>query len=251
MIAASAAADRLAAMSRMPLTPSPSRRSRKRLWIAILIACGLVAMAAAWSVTPLARVFDPGVLAACEQQVRDSSLAPLIVIPAFVIGGLAAAPATLMIGATVLLFGAWPGVAYAFAGMMINAMVLYAIGRHTARATVEEWLARRTDSRLAAFNRLLVRRGVFAVTLMRLMPIPFLLQSVMIGVSRIGVVDYVLGTSIGILPVMALMAGVVTQFDAWLAHPAWTRLLALIGTGFVVVAIGWMLKRWVARSVRP
>ena len=248
---AAPAADRLAAMSRLPHMQSPPRRSRKRLWIAILVVCALVALAAAWSLTPLSRVFDPRVLAAYEQQVRDSSFAPLMVIPAFVIGGFVAAPGTLMIGATVLLFGAWPGVAYAFAGMMVNGVVIYAIGRFAARATIEEWLARRTDSRLAAFKRLLARRGFFAVTLMRLTPIPYSLQNVMIGASGIGVADYILGTSIGILPVMAFMAGVVTQFDAWLAHPAWAQLLALIGTGVAVVAIGWMLKRWVARSVPP
>ncbi|MEO8937581.1 MAG: VTT domain-containing protein [Burkholderiaceae bacterium] len=237
-------------MSRPPAPPPCPRDARKRPGSAILIVCALAVLAVVWGVTPMARVFDATTLVAWQQQLRGWSFAPLLVIPAFVIGGLVAAPATLMIGATVLLFGAWSGVAYAFVGMLVSGSVVYAIGRHAARAMVDEWLAQRADSRLAVFDGLLARRGFVAVALMRLTPIPFSLQNVVIGASRITFRDYLLGTAIGILPVMALMAGVVTQFDAWLAHPAWTRLLALIATAVVVVAIAWMLRRWVARSAR-
>jgi uncharacterized membrane protein YdjX (TVP38/TMEM64 family) len=219
--------------------------------IALLIACAFVALAVAWSVTPLARLFDPRNLAAYEQQVRASPVAALMVIPAFVIGGVVATPGTLMIGATVLLFGSWPGAAYAFAGMTVNGVVVYLLGRFGARATVEDWLARHAGSRLAAFSSLLARRGFLAVALIRLTPIPFTLQSVAAGASRIGFADYVLGTCIGILPIIALLAGVASQLEAWIANPAWGRLAALVASAIVVVAMGWALRRWVARGVRP
>ncbi len=223
------------------------RTSHARFVAAVLIVLTLIALAVAWSVTPLAGMLDPRRLAAYEQQARGWLLAPLVVVALHVASGLVAAPATLMIGATVLLFGAWPGVLYAFAGMMTNGAVVYAIGRYAARDMVDDWLARKAGSRLEAFNRTLVRRGFVAVALMRLTPIPFTLQNLMAGASRIGFLDFVLGTAIGILPVIALMAGVATEFDAWLEHPDWGRLLALIGAVLAAAAIAWSLKRWAVR----
>ncbi len=214
-----------------------------------MIAIGvlLVGLAIAWSVTPLAEVLDPRKLAGIEQQLRHWSWAPLVLIAIFVASGLIATPATLMIGATVLLFGTWPGVLYAFAGMLANGTVVYAIGRYGARDMVDEWLARRSGSRLEMFNRQLGRRGFIAVALIRLTPIPYSLQNVLAGASRIGYPDFLLGTAIGILPVIALMAGLATEFDAWASHPDWRRLLALLGAAVAVIVIGWSIKRWAAR----
>ena len=235
----------------MPVPQSPSERaaiaSRARATVIALIAVMLIALAIAWSVTPLSRVFDPHVLAAYEHQVRDWPLAPLVIIAIHVVSGLIATPGTLMIGATVLLFGAWPGSLYAFVGMMANAVVVYAIGRFAARATVDRWLARHADSRLGHLNRQLARRGFLAMALIRLTPIPYSLVNVIAGASRIGFLDFVLGTAIGILPVIALLAGVAAEFDAWIEHPAWGRLFALVAVGLAVVAIAWSLRRWAVR----
>ncbi len=234
----------------MQVSPEPvhvSRRSRTRLVVVIAIGVFLLGLAIAWSVTPLAQVLDPRKLAGIERQVRDWPLAPFVLIAIFVASGLIATPATLMIGATVLLFGTWPGVLYAFAGMLANGTVVYAIGRYGARDMVDEWLTRRSGSRLEAFNRQLGRRGFIAVALIRLTPIPYSLQNVLAGTSRIGYPDFLLGTSIGILPVIALMAGLATEFDAWASHPDWGRLLALIAAAIVVLAAIWSIKRLVAR----
>lgn len=229
---------------------SPRSDSPRALLGAILIVCALTVLALAWSFTPLGRLFDAARLSTYAEQVRASSIAPLLVVPAFVVGGLIAAPGTFMIGATVLLFGGWPGAAYAYAGMMVNSLVTYAVGRFGARGAVEHWLARHSGSRVAGFNRLLARRGLFAVVLIRLTPFPFTVLSVAAGASRLGLADYVLGTAIGILPIIALLAGIASQLDAWLAHPDWIRLLALAATAIGVVAIAWMLKRWVVGTLR-
>ena len=217
----------------------------------VLIAVVLVVLAVAWSLTPLARLFDPRVLVVYEQQIRDWPLAPLAIVAAHVLSGLIATPGTLMIGATVLLFGAWPGALYAFAGMLANGITVYAIGRFAARDAVDQWLARRTGSRLDSLNRQLSRRGFVAIALIRLAPIPYSLVNVVAGASRIGFADFVLGTAIGILPVISLLTGVVSWFEAWLEHPAWSGLLVLIGVALAVLAIAWPLRRWaVGRSDR-
>jgi phospholipase D1/2 len=234
-------------MQASPAQVSVIRRSRTRLIGMIAIGVLLVGLAIAWSVTPLAQVLDPRKLAGIEQQLRNWPFAPFAVIAIFVASGLIATPATLMIGATVLLFGTWPGILYAFAGMLANGTVVYAIGRFGARDMVDEWLARRSGSRLDAFNRRLGQRGFIAVALIRLTPIPYSLQNVLAGASRIGYPDFLLGTAIGILPVIALMTGLATEFDAWASHPDWGRLLALFAAAIAVIAIGWSIRRWAAR----
>ena len=220
---------------------------RPHPWLVVVIVAILIALAAAWSLTPLSRIFDPHVLAMYEQQVRAWPLAPLAVVAIHVLSGLIATPGTLMIGATVLLFGAWPGALYALVGMVANAIVVYAIGRFAARDTVDQWLVRHADSRLASINRQLARRGFLAMALIRLTPIPYSLVNVIAGASRIGFVDFVLGTAIGLLPVIALLAGVAAEFEAWIAEPAWGSLFALIGVGVAVLAIAWSLRRWALR----
>ncbi len=212
-----------------------------------LLALFLVALAVAWTVTPLSRALDPEILSAYQRQARAWPLAPVVVVAIHVLSGLVAAPGTLMIGATVVLFGAWPGALYAFAGMIVNGITVYAIGRFAARDLVDGWLARRTGSRLDAWNFRLAARGFVAIALLRLAPIPFSLQNVVAGASRVGFVDFVAGTAVGLLPAMILMTGVATQFATWLADPDWRGLATLLGTALVaIVAVG-SLGRWALR----
>ena len=236
-------------MSR-PSTTSPPpviAASRTRLVGAALLAVVLIALAIAWTVTPLSRILDPQVLAGYQRQARDWPLAPLAVVAIHVASGFVAAPGILMIGATVVLFGAWPGALYAFAGMLANGITVYAIGRFAARDLVDGWLARHDDSRLDAWNTRLARRGFVAIALLRLAPIPFSLQNVVAGASRIGFVDFVTGTAVGLLPAMILMTGVAAQFAAWLAHPDWRGLAILIGATLVAAVVIGTLGRWALR----
>lgn len=235
-----------------PASPSPDRRPKTRMGaraFAAIVAL-LAVLAVAWTVTPLARLLDPGVLVAYERQVRAWPLAPLAIIVVHVLSGLIAAPGMLMIAATVLLFGAWPGALYALLGMLANGITVYAIGRFGARRAVDQWLAGRAGSRLDGLNRLLARRGVLTIALVRLAPVPYSLVNIIAGASRIGFVDFVLGTAIGLLPVIALLAGVASRFEAWLEHPGTDSLLALAGVVFAMVCIAVGLRYWVVRRGR-
>ena len=227
--------------------PSNAAASRTRLVGVVLIAFFLIALAIAWTVTPLARVLDPQLLLAYERQARASPLAPFIVVAIHVASGLVAAPATLMIGATVVVFGVWPGTLYAFAGMLVNAVTVYAIGRFAARDLVDGWLARRTGSRLDAWNTRLATRGFVAIALLRLAPIPFSLQNIVVGASRVRFVDYIAGTAVGILPAIIVMTGVAAQFAAWLVRPDWGGLATLLGTALVAILVVGSLGRWALR----
>ncbi len=217
------------------MTRTTPRRTRVRLALVALAVIGLFALAATWAFSPLARALDLHAIESHAQQVRAWPLAGPVAIGLFVVGGLVAAPSTLMIGATVVLFGAWPGVPYAFVGMMLNGILIYTLGRHAARDLVDAWLARRAGSKLNDFNRLLARRGFVAIALIRMTPIPYTLQNVMAGAARVTVADFLLGTSIGLIPVFVVMTIIATGLGRWLTAP--TPASLAIGAGVALVGL--------------
>ena len=207
----------------------------------------LAGLALAWSISPLKHAFDIHALAAMGHTLRASPFAPLALMGVYVIAGLIAMPLTLLIGATVIAFGAWPGALYAFVGALINGTLIYAIGRFAGRDLVNDWLARRGGSKIDALNHQLERRGLLAMALIRLTPIPYSLVNVIAGASKIRFIDFVVGSALGLLPVIGLLAGLAVEFDEWLQHPSWRQLLALIAAAIVVVAVIWAIKRLVAQ----
>ncbi len=218
----------------------------------VLLAAALaviVVLAVLWSVGPLARLVGPGALERVRGTLREWPLAPLVVIGGYVVLGFVAAPATLMIGATILLFGPLVGAVYAFTGMLANAVATYGVSRVTAREVVDAWLARRVGSKLALLNRLLERRGFVAIVLMRLTPTPYTLQNVLAGAARIHALSFVIGTAVGIVPVIALMAGVATRYGAWTGDDGFGDvLLSAIAVVAVIAAVGYVThlaaKHW-------
>ena len=227
--------------------PSRARGKRTRIIVAAGMVAALAALALAWTVSPLRHAFDVHALAALGHTLRVSPFAPLALRGVYVIAGLIAMPLTLLIGATVLVFGAWPGSLYAYAGSLISGTLIYSIGRFAGRDLVNDWLARRGGSKFEALNQLLGRRGLLAIALIRLAPLPYSLINVIAGASKIRFIDFVLGTALGLLPVIGLLAGLAVEFDEWLQHPSWRHLLALVVAAIVVVAVLWAIKRWVAR----
>src|SRR5690606_37882227 len=104
------------------------QRSARRM----IAGAAFVAAAAAvllWRYTPLAEWADPELIAAWMERMRESAWAPLVVIAAFVVGGLVVFPLTLLITATAIVFAPWIALALSVTGAMLNAITLYFIGR--------------------------------------------------------------------------------------------------------------------------
>lgn len=215
--------------------------------VVVVAVVVLVALALAWTVGPLAGALDPAKLADAAARLRDWPPAPFAVVVFFMVGNLVAVPSTLMIATTVLLFGGLRGAAYAYVGLLVSGSVIYAVGRFAARAPVERWLARRNDPRLARFHERVTRHGLVAVTLLRMTPIPFPLQSVVLGAARIGYGPFLFGTALGLVPIILLLAGVAAQVQAWIASPDLSHAAWLIGGIVAVVAGIWAVRRWFMR----
>ncbi|WP_269509165.1 VTT domain-containing protein [Burkholderia sp. IMCC1007] len=205
----------------------------------------VAALALAWRFSPLGKSLNVASLAHAAATAAQLPGAPALLLGGYVVAATLSVPITLLIAATGLVFGAWPGFAYASAGTMAAAAVTYGIGR---------WLGRDVVRRLAGAraNRLsehLGRRGVVAMTVLRLLPIaPFTIVNLVAGASHIGLRDFLIGTAIGMLPGIVLTVTFAHQLTAAFSHPgpgafAWLAAIgiALVGVSVLLVRA---LRRW-------
>ena len=206
--------------------------------IAILVA---IALALVWRYTPLADIVTPKSVIAYAESLGDYWWAPLAVILSYTPATLVMFPRWLITLAAVAIFGPWAAFAYAELGVVLAALCGYAMGRLVRHDTV--W--RMAGPRLHRLTRVLRRRGLIAVTTVRLVPIaPFIVINVGMGAMRIRLHHYLIGTVLGMLPGMLATTVLGDQLTEAISEP--TRANLWIGAaGLLVLAtIAFAGQRW-------
>ena len=134
---------------------------------------------------------------------------------AYVVAVVLGMPVLALITLGVLIFGPWPGMAYALAGMVAGAVVTYGVGRLTGAQALDRLL----KGRLQLMSTHLHRRGLWAVVLLRVLPgMPFIVVNLGAGALRVRWRDYVLGTVLISLFMRQVHQAVRTATpEAWLA----------------------------------
>jgi len=214
-----------------------------------LIGVGLVVvgLTLAWRYTPLSEWLDAAVIQETFEEIADMRSAPLIVIAAFVVGGLLVFPVLLLIAATAAAFGPWFGFAYAACGALASALVTYGLGRVIGGRTLDTVLG----PRLNRIRRNIARRGVLAIAAVRMVPIaPFTLVNLVAGATRIPLLDYVFGTILGMAPGLVLMSALGYQIFSIITHPTWTNVLLLLAAVVAWVGLSIGVQALLIRSRR-
>ncbi len=229
------------------LVPEPATREETRVRAVALAAVVLVIAAAAlaWRHVPAARGLGLGTLVAWAQHLEAQPLVVAATFAAYMLGGLMLVPVTLLIGATVLVFGPIEGALYATGGALASAASSYAIGRALGRDLVRRLAGRG----LNALSRRLAKRGLLAMTLVRLLPLaPFTIVNAVAGASHIGWRDFLLGTLLGMLPGIVVIAAFVDSTVAVVNDPGLRTIAVLLAVAAVACAAIWSVQRWVART---
>lgn len=222
----------------------PARRSRDRVrsrltWI-VVGALALAMLAIAWRQLGLGEIGLADRLAALGEASRESVWAPVIVVALFVAGGLVLVPLTVMIGVTAAVFGPWLGIPIALAGALASGSVTFALGRMLERRLIRRIAGRR----LTQLSRRLARRGLVAVTLIRLLPVaPYSIVNVVAGGSRIRWRDFLLGTTIGLAPGLLLTSAFVDRAIAAITSPSPASVATLAAVLLAIVGTGWAIHR--------
>jgi uncharacterized membrane protein YdjX (TVP38/TMEM64 family) len=189
-----------------------------------------------WRYTALQELARPGALEGLLAGVAENPLAPAVVILLFVCAGLVGFPVTILIAATAVSFGAWPGLPFAAAGALASATVTYGVGSWLGARTLRRFLG----PRLNRIRRGIARRGILAVTTVRLVPVaPFTLVNLVAGALKVPLADYLVGTALGLAPGLAAMSLLGDQLARILAGPT------LFDVGVLVAAV----IAWIGLSV--
>lgn len=207
--------------------------ARRRLlaWAVALLA--LLALAAAWSWTPLREWIAPGVLADGLEHIRAEPWAPMVVLAGFLVGGLLVLPVTLMTVLTLATFGPVLGFVYALVGSAASAMLSFGIGRGLGRRSVEQL----AGTRVHRMSRRLGRHGLLAIALLRMMPVAhFTVVSLSAGASHVRARDFLAGTVLGMAPGLAAIALFFDRVQAAARQPDPAHMLGVLGVGAAIVA---------------
>ncbi len=207
----------------------PAHRSVLRFAAALAV---LLAVGVAWRSSP------------APEWIRALPAAPAVVFAAFVLAALAFVPATLLVGLTALTFAPVPALELAWAGGVVSAALTYWLGRWLGTERLQRWWG----ARLVWLRGQLLRQGVSALAMARLLPVAnFSAVNALAGALRLPFGSFLAGNALGLVPgvlAMILFARIVT---AVAQTPAWSSILPLAGiVVVVVVALGW-LRRALAR----
>lgn len=215
--------------ARPPRRQPPRRVRSRRRWFRLAAgALVLATLISLWTWGPLREMASPEAMASLAGDVQGNPAAMLGAIVVHAVAGLVAMPVTLLIVATMLVFGPAWGAGIALAGCLANAAAVHAVGRLLG-GNVES----RLSGRFSLVTALLRRHGVASIALVRLVPLaPYTVVSVLAGIVRVPFRAYILGTALGLLPGIVALAILGKGLRDALENPSpatWMILCGLVG----------------------
>ena len=207
--------------------------------IAVILVV-LLSLAAAWRWTPLSEWISSENLAAWTRDIRGSSLSFLIVLGAYVVGGLIMIPITLLVGVTAMVFSPTWGALYALSGCLLNALATYSIGSRLGKQTVRKL----AGQRLNRLSRQMAKKGILTVAIIRNIPVaPFTIVNMIAGASHIRLKDYLIGTAIGMLPGILIITVFADRLLHTIQNPGWLNAVIAAVLATVMIFGSWWLKK--------
>ncbi|MDN3524601.1 TVP38/TMEM64 family protein [Halomonas sabkhae] len=178
---------------------------------------------------------------------RDASWAVLVVMAAYAAASLVMFPLSLLVALTGLLFGPWWGFAYSLAGTLAASVLTWWVGRRLGR----DALMRYGGKHLKGLSRYLSGRGIRTMTVVNLLPLaPFTLTNMMAGAFHLRFRDYMIGSTLGIVPGLAGVTLLGSQLGELVTATS-TREVVLSVLGLLAgVGVLFALKRWSQRRQR-
>jgi phospholipase D1/2 len=210
-----------------------------------MFAVACLALTALWKFTPLATFLDGNHVTGWARRAGDQWWVPILVVLLYTPVAFTLFPRPLLTLFAVIAFGPFMGFVYAMLGIELSAWVSFVLGKKMDRNTVR----RIAGTKLNGILKVLRRRGLLAMTALRLVPIaPFLVEGVVAGAARVKVSDFLIGTALGMLPGTLTSTVFGDQLQIWLEDPSrinyWAIALVL---GLLGIAT-WLVRRWLFAS---
>jgi uncharacterized membrane protein YdjX (TVP38/TMEM64 family) len=172
-------------------------------------------------------------------------LAPFVVIAVFIVSGFVAAPLSLVMIPTIVVFGPLAGSLWTVIGATLSGALFFWLGSRGS-ALVDRF--RNQSSGGTSLGRLVERNGVVAVAIARNLPLgPYPVVNLALGASPIRMSHFLIGNLIGLTPWIVLYAATGSQARQLLENPSpetWMRLGAVF---LVLVGLTYVTSRALAR----
>ena len=167
-----------------------------------------------------------------------------LAVGAFAILAFLGVPQFVLIAAAVVAFGPWRGLAYSWTGTMVSSLVGFWLGRAFGAGLLKSLPGQGVERFLAT----VAKNGLMASLVVRLVPFaPFIVVNMAAGVTAIRLLDFTIGTAIGIIPKIALTAfagnSIVQAMNGGGAAPV----LLLVAAAALWLAAGWAARLWLRR----
>ncbi|MET0292261.1 MAG: VTT domain-containing protein [Steroidobacteraceae bacterium] len=219
---------------------------RRRSWMTLAaIALFAVGLTLAWKYTPLEQLVNARRAVEWAREFGDKPWAPLLVLFAYTPGCWILFPRPVITLFAVLAFGPWLGFTYSLAGLVLAALGTYAAGFALNPQTV----VRMMGPKLSGIIEVLRRRGLIAMTAMRLVPLaPFVVEGLAAGALRIKLWHFAVGSALGMLPGTLAATVFADQVEAALDPDSSLNWPLIGGMVVLLAAATWVVRKWFARQ---
>jgi uncharacterized membrane protein YdjX (TVP38/TMEM64 family) len=220
--------------------------AQRRGGLLLGLRAGAIAIVVALAAVLLSRILqaeDGFDLESMMGAARNTPWAPFVTLGVFIVLGQTGFPQFLMIAAAVVVFGPVWGFVLSWTGTMISSGIGFLLGHLFGG----ELLRRFGGTRLNGLSERLGRHGILSVIVLRNVPAgPFVAVNMMAGLSHISYRKFFIGTALGILPKMTVIAVFGAGFSKLLQERS-ILAIALLGAA-VALWIGVMI--WMRRKAR-
>nr|WP_281502906.1 VTT domain-containing protein [Ancylobacter crimeensis] len=208
---------------------------------AVVLLCAILIVSYVWQMSPLGNTDQ--IMNAIDA-ISDRPWAPLAVVALFLVAECVIFPVTLLIFATIAVFGGWQGFLFALMGALASAAVSYGVGRRLGSRP----LRRVIGPRINRIRRALGRSGIVTMASVRLVPLaPFTFVNLVAGAIGLRFIDFIAGTALGLMPGLIVMSALGNQISALFHDPSLGGILALAGFVLLWVGLGVGLQLLITR----
>lgn len=157
-------------------------------------------------------------------------------------------PLSILVVLTGLLFGSGWGFLYATLGTLTSSAVTYWVGSWMGQSTLQHYAGQRVNR----LSRYIGDRGIRTMIVINLLPIaPFTLTNLMAGASHMKFPGYMIGSTIGIVPGLAVVTVLGSQIGALLSATDKSDVALAVGIVAACVALLVFAPRWLQRRTGP
>jgi phospholipase D1/2 len=218
-----------------------SKRSGFRWGMLLATVLAVAGLTALWRYTPLAELATADRVIELAHDFAGRWWAPVLVMAVYTPACIVMFPRPLITLFAVVAFGAWLGFAYSMTGVLLSAALTYFAGRRLNRATVQRF----AGDKLNRMSATLRKRGLLAVTALRLVPLaPFAVEGLVAGAIRIRLWHFMAGSFLGILPGMLATTVFGDQLETALRDPSAINYWLLAAVAIVLTIATLAVRRW-------